>query len=160
MYTVSNKDYMYEQGLSNDDLTFLRYSQKHERKILKLFLMCHLYRIFMKSFLNTVVCENYLMECYLMDSKIVQIIIKEIIESGNYTLEGVAYHTRVPFDIIYEAACGINNNLSIMSWSRIADLYLQVKPEISNILAQRLLEIKDKNQNGFVSLMQEPSSIK
>jgi hypothetical protein len=96
------------------------------------------------------------MEFYNMDSKIIQFLIQGIIESEEYTLEGIALHTRIPFDVIYEAACGINNQISITPWLKLVDLYIQVNPAISHALIEKLLlEVKKNNHKGFSSLLTE-----
>ncbi len=90
-----------------------------------------------------------------MDSKIIQFIIQDIVETGDYTLEGIAYHTHIPFDVIYEAACGMSNQFSVTSWVRVVGLYLQVKPEVAREFMARLLEKSDKNVAAFSSLLIE-----
>jgi len=95
------------------------------------------------------------MECYDMDNRVIQFLIQSIIETGEYTLEGIAFHTRIPFDVIYDAACGIPNQFSITPWVRIIALYLQVKPDVAQLSIDRLLEIKDKNPTAFSSLLSE-----
>lgn len=134
----------------------LKFSLKNERKILKAFLLYRLHKLFSELFQNKMQChQNSSMECYTMDSKIIQLLIQGIVETGEYTLEGIAFYTRIPFDIIYDAACGINNQFSITPWARVVDLYIQVKPDITQVLIKKLLEIKDKNNAGLSSLLTE-----
>lgn len=95
------------------------------------------------------------MECYAMDSKIIQLIIHGIVETGEYTLEGVALYARIPFDVIYDAACGISNQLSITPWTRIVDLYMQVRPDIAKILVDKLIELKEMHRAAFSLLLNE-----
>lgn len=90
-----------------------------------------------------------------MDSKIMQVLIQDIIETGQYTLEGIAYHTHIPFDVIYDAACGMNNQFSITPWTRVVALYMQVKPDIALVLIDRLIEIKNKNDSALSLLIAE-----
>lgn len=90
-----------------------------------------------------------------MDSKILQSLIYGIVNSGEYTLEGIAYHTRIPLDILLDAVCGKANEFSITLWARIAELYIQVKPEISQILLDRLQKIKDAHCCSIATLLDE-----
>lgn len=90
-----------------------------------------------------------------MDSKIIQTLIRGIVETEEYTLEGIAYHTRIPFDVIYDAACGISNQFSITPWARVVDLYLKVKPDVARVLVKKLLEIRDQNTAAFSFLLNE-----
>jgi hypothetical protein len=127
------------------------------RKILKAFLLGQLHRLFCDLFKDKMHGNqnNSFTGCYSMDSKIIQILIQGIIETEEYTLEGIAYHTGIPFDVLYEAACGISNQFSITPWARIVDLYLQVKPDIANVLINKLIEIKEKHHSAYSLLLNE-----
>lgn len=139
----------------NASTRILEHTVKNERKILKAFLLGHLHQLFYEMFRDKthINQNNSSVECYAMDSQIIQFLIQSIVETGEYTLEGIAYYTRIPFDVIYDAACGISNQFSITPWARVMDLYLQVKPEISEILVDKLLRMKDKNCSTFSSLL-------
>lgn len=128
-----------------------------ERKILKAFLLGQLHKLFSELFHNKIQCNqnNSLMECYAMDSKIIQLFIQGIVETGEYTLEGIALYTRIPFDVIYDAACGISNQFSITPWARVADLYIQVKPDVAKALIEKLLELREKSRGAFSLLLNE-----
>lgn len=133
----------------------MKFSSKNERKFLKAFLLNRLHQLFLELFRSSAQCDqnNLVMECYAMDSKIIQLLILGIVETGEYTLEGVALYTHIPFDVIYDAACGINNQLSITPWSRIVDLYIQVKPDIAQILIDRLIKFKEQHKAAFSLLL-------
>lgn len=143
--------------LNTDEYLILNFIQKNKRKLLKIFLLKYLYQLFYKLFDKKIESNlNYIsVECYAMDSKIIQFLINEIIESGEYNLEGIAYHTRIPYDIIHDAACGINNQFSITPWAKVVDLYLKIKPDIEQMLVDNLLEIKNKNHFAFSTLLNE-----
>ncbi|HEX2549651.1 MAG TPA: hypothetical protein VHM20_07470 [Gammaproteobacteria bacterium] len=133
-----------------------KFSDKDEREILKVFLLNQFHQIFFELFNNQLKSDacNFSMECYAMDSKIIQLVIKSIVDTKEYTLEGISYHTHIPYDIIFDAACGINNQFSVTLWIRIVNLFMQVRPDIGNILLDRLLEIKNKNSDIFSSLLE------
>lgn len=135
----------------------LKFSAKNERKILKAFLLGQLHQLFCKLFQNKMLCNDNdsSTECYTMDSKIIQFLIQGIVETGEYTLEGIAFYTHIPFDVIYDAACGIKNQFSITPWVRVVDLYTQVKPDITKILIDKLLEMKEKNFTSISDLLKE-----
>lgn len=119
----------------------LNYLLKPDRKILKVFLLERLHKIFLKTFKDKILSnQNSIMECYAMDNKIIQLIITAIIETEEYTLEGIANYTRIPFDVIFDAARGEGNQLSITLWTRIIDLFIQVKPDIAKSICKDLLE--------------------
>lgn len=144
-------------GYGNSDNTFTFRCVKNERRILKGFLLGYLHQLFCELFQNKVLCSNKsLMECYVVDAEIIQLIIAGIVETGEYTLEGIAYSTHIPLDVIYEASCGmIGNQFSITLWIKIASLYMQVRPDIDQMLRDKLLERRNKNQRTFSLMLAE-----
>lgn len=128
-----------------------------ERKILKAFLLKIIYQLLCDLSQNKIEKEknNSLLECYAMDSKVMQFLIHSIVESGDYTLEGIAYQTHIPFDVIYDAACGMTNQFSITSWAKIVELYFEVKPEVEDIIVGRIAEIKEKYHTKMTTLLNE-----
>jgi hypothetical protein len=135
----------------------LRYCAKNERKILKAFLLSYLYLLFCELFQDKMQRHqnNYSMEYYAMDSKIIQLLIQGIIETGEYTLEGIALYTHIPFDVIYDVACGFSNQFSITPWARVVDLYIKVRPDIAQVLIDKLLDIREKNRAAISLLLTE-----
>jgi len=106
----------------------LKFSTKNERKILQAFLLGGIHQLFCDLFQNQMQHNlNSSLECYSMDNKIIQLLIHDIVETGEYTLEGIAYYTHIPLDVIYDAACGINLELSITPWAKVVDLYMQAQ---------------------------------
>jgi hypothetical protein len=141
------------QNIENNST--LKFSEKNERKILKAFLLASFHQLFHELFqVQSQLEKNGLStEYYVMDNKIIQLLLNGIVETGEYTLEGIAYHTRIPFDVLYEAACGFNNQFSVASWSKIVNLYMQLKPDVTHVLIDKLLEIKKNNLAAFSSLL-------
>ena len=129
--------------------SILGLSEKIERQFLKVYFFCEIRKLIYDfhciriqyEFAN----ENHAtMEYCLMDRKIIQLIIREILETEEYTLEGIAYYARVPLDVIIDAVCGKNCNLSITFWGRIIELYVQVKPDISNMIMSKISDSAKK----------------
>lgn len=137
--------------------SLLEFYTKNKRKMMKAFLLSRLHQLFCNLFHSRTASEknNSSMESYTVDSKIIQFLIQGIIDSGEYTLEGIAHYTRIPFDIILDAACGNNTQLSITLWARVADLYMQVTPHITQLLFDYLIEIKNKNHHALSLLLNE-----
>lgn len=138
---------------NNFHVFILKFPNKNERKILKAFLLGRLHKLFCELFHEKIQQNNSSMECYTMDSKIIQCLLQGIVETGEYTLEGIAHHTRIPFDVILDAACGNSSHFTITPWARIADLYIQLKPDIAQLFFNKLLEIKDKSSTAALSLI-------
>jgi hypothetical protein len=133
---------------NSSSLPSIVHSYTHtERKIMKVLLLTCLHHLFFELFQNEIRLEknHSSMESYAMDNKIIQFLIRSIVDSGEYTLEGIAYQSRIPFDVIFNAACGNNTQLSMTAWVRIVDLYIQVNRDVAQVLFNKLIEIKDKN---------------
>ena len=124
-------------------------------QILRAFLLSFLYEVFFISSLETDF-NNYLMEHSFMDNKVMQFLIQSILDTEEYTLEGIAIYTHIPFDVIYDITCGINKQASITTWAKLVDLYLRTKPDILPMLINKLLEIRDKkNRESFLSILKK-----
>lgn len=90
-----------------------------------------------------------------MDKLIIRTLIQSIIETGEYTLEGIAYHTHIPFDVIYEATYGEARELTITPWSRVVALFFKVRPDIAQLLINKLLHSLEKGRSVLSSLLNE-----
>lgn len=134
----------------------IKYSLKSERQLLKAILLNKTHQFLAECFASHLKLElknHSSMESYLMDNKILQLLIQGIVDSEQYTLEGIAFYTNIPFDVIYDAACGISNHLSITTWTKIVNLYLQVKPEVAQLLSERLKTFLEKRQQTITSIL-------
>lgn len=136
--------------------SILKFNTPIERKITKALLLSQLHQLFCELFYNKVQSEknSSTMEYYAVDNKVIQFLIEGIINSGEYTLEGIAHYTRIPFDVIFDAACG-NAQLSITPWAKVADLYMQINPDVTQLLFDKLIEIKDKCHFALSLLLNE-----
>lgn len=136
-------------------------STKHfavnERKMLKAVLLGCVHQLFFDIYEHEIHLNKnqFTLECYEMDNKIIQQVIQTIIDSKQYTSEGIACHTRVPLDVINEAASGLNKQPSITTWTRLIIMFMEVNPEFAGLLVEKLLELKDKNFAAFSLLLQE-----
>lgn len=130
------------------------------KNILKAFLIYRLYHFVKKIYqVNHPLDQRHddysKQENYSMDNKLIQFIINEILVTGEYSLEGIARYTRIPFDVIYDAASGINPKISVTSWIQIINLYLQVKPQLAALFTEKLVEIKDQDDEALLALLEE-----
>lgn len=143
----------FERPIFSLEIPVLRFTTKNVRKILKAFLLSRLYEFLCEELAQKSQHYLYRMEYHVMDSKVIQHLIQGIIATEEYTLEGIAHYTHIPFDVIYDAACGTNIQISVTPWARVVDLYLKVKPEIKKELVNKLIEISDESGGEFSSLL-------
>ena len=59
-----------------------------------------------------------------------QWVINDILATGAYTLQGIAYYTQTPEEIVYEVAIGCNLRPSAIFLQRLIDLHREVKQEL------------------------------
>lgn len=155
---LCNLNCLNDESLKHQSITsvILKIPVKTERKILKVFLLGYFYKLFYELFQDKIrQNQNNKMEYFEMDNKIIQFMIQSIVDSEEYTLEGIALYTRIPFDVIFDAACGNSNQLSATLWAKVVDLFLQVRPDVAQLLIAKLLEIKDKSCVAFSLLLNE-----
>lgn len=158
---TDNHKHPHQKNRKQYILSHLKLYEKIDRQCFKIFLFGVLRKVIYEYYSNLIQHElernnNSTMECYIMDSKIIQLIIKELVESGEYTLEGIAFHTRIPFDIILDAVCGASIHLSITSWMRIVELFIQIRPEVSQMIIDKLIELKNNDFAYLFSLLNTP----
>ena len=115
--------------------------KKDDSSLLKLFLVIRLRKLLAEILLGDPNHVAYMEGCK-MDAKIIPAIIKSIIESGDYTLEGSSLYTKIPQDILLDAACGNISQISVSFWSNLMNIYIQTRPEISQLLVEKLLDMK------------------
>ena len=82
-----------------------------------------------KDFLQTQYDELFA-EHYKMERDIFTWMVREILHSGEYTLEEIAHYIHLPIDLLSDAAMGLQKDISMTLWIKIADLFLQVKDKI------------------------------
>lgn len=85
---------------------------------------------FMKFSLN--------MENTMLESNFIRLIIKDIMSTGEYTLQGIACYTDTHEDIIHELAAGLNTKpLATCLWKTI-ELHRSVRPELYNAIVKKV----------------------
>lgn len=96
----------------------------------------------MKFTLNT---ENDMLE-----TNLVRLIIKDILLSEDYTLEGLANYTHTHVDVINEIALGLNPNPSSLFVRRIIELHKMVKPVLYQQIVKKVLDHCEINKNCII----------
>ncbi len=127
-----------------------------ERKLLKIFLLERLADFLREIYIpRNKQYGKSLMDDYDMDRQLIQNLIQEMTQNGDYTLQGIAYYTQLPFDMIFDASFGVNHPGSFSLWIKIVNLFLKSRPDIMQVLYARLMELKDKNELTLHSLLEE-----
>jgi hypothetical protein len=126
--------------------TYFYSLNKYEKKILEVILFCRIYKTIIEIFKNlykdyfVLIKNQFNREDETMDIRFLQLIIKDILISGEYTLEGIANVLHIPLDVIVEIASGINENPSLNIALKILNLHQAVRKDFYVNIIDMILE--------------------
>lgn len=134
------------------NLSFLNLLSKKRNYLLKIFLLWYSHQFLCQNkksliFNDISFKSTSVMELYMLDNKVIRVVIEEIIETGEYTLEGIANYSRLPIDVFIDIMCENHISPSLTLWSKVISLYVQVKPEIVKYLFDTLTSENDVKNN-------------
>ncbi len=79
------------------------------------------------------------MENEMLEKNFVSLVIKDILASGEYTLEGFAQYADLHEDVVLEIISGINTNPSAMLLRRVIDLHRVVRSELYDEIIKKII---------------------
>ena len=94
--------------------------------------------------MNLSTCQEDLM----LDQYFIQFIVKDILYSGEYTLEGIARYTDIHEDVILDFASGLNTEPLASSLRKIMELHKSVRAALYQVIGKKLLAHLDKSINS------------
>ncbi len=80
----------------------------------------------------------------MVETQLLSEIIKDILKSGQYSIEGIAYYTNAPEEIIYDIASGLNTNPSALLLRKILGLHRSIFPDIYKKITDKILRKEDE----------------
>jgi hypothetical protein len=78
------------------------------------------------------------MENRMIEDNFIRCIIHDILETGEYSLSGIAYYTQTPEDVIYEIALGRNSSPSIMLSQKIIGIHRSVRQNLYREIIKKI----------------------
>ncbi len=78
------------------------------------------------------------MENHMLEQNFVRLIIKDILQTGEYTLQGIALYTDTHEDVIEELASGINARPTVKPFRKIIELHRSVRPELYESMRKKI----------------------
>ena len=86
------------------------------------------------------------MENAMIDAHFMRLIINDILKTGEYSLEGIAYYMDLPQEVVCEVAAGHNTNPSAIFFQKTLALHCEVKRDfyqeiIKTIFKKMTIEI-------------------
>jgi hypothetical protein len=77
------------------------------------------------------------MESAMIENHLIRYIINDILSTGEYSLEGIAYHTQIPEEVIFEIATGLQECLSLSLSQKIIELHRMVRNDLYQAILQK-----------------------
>lgn len=81
---------------------------------------------------------NKNMESVMIEANFVRFVINDILASEEYTLSGIAFYTRIPEEVVYDLASGINTNPSLSLTRKMVELHRAIKPGLYQNLMRKI----------------------
>ncbi len=91
-----------------------------------------------KNFLQ-VLNYNYEMEDAFVENNFITDLVKDILDSEEYTLPGIAYHTQISEDALLDLILGRNLNPSLRIFRKIVELHRTSRPEFYRLMAKKII---------------------
>lgn len=127
---------------------------KKEKFLFVSYLLTHIYRELFKEFNSYQVClqinkQDLFMENFMVEAHFLIYLIKDILSTKEYSLDGIANYARISEDIIYDLFAGLNKNPSSYLWNKIIELHSTVRRDLYQELIARFL-LNNKNTQPFL----------
>jgi hypothetical protein len=85
-------------------------------------------------------CGTITKEMQMTDENIVKCLINDLIQSGEYSLPGIANYTDTPEDVVYEIASGLNTRPSLFLARKVIDLHKEARKDIYIKILHKVIE--------------------
>ncbi len=77
------------------------------------------------------------MESTMIENHFIRYLINDILSTGEYSLEGIAYHTQIPEEVIFEISAGLQDCLSLSLSQKIIALHRMVRNELYQAILEK-----------------------
>lgn len=79
------------------------------------------------------------MENSMLDSNFIRYALNDILLTEDYSVAGIAYHTRIPEEVISDLVAGFNTTPSLPLSRQIINLHRSVKPALYKEMMEKIL---------------------
>lgn len=128
-------------GINTNNLNLL------EKKLLEANLIIRIYTELKEHYRNFYRDYFYLMrwkkeeENNVLDNMFASLIVKDILSTHTYTVQGIAYYTDTPEDVVNEVIEGHNTNPSFTFVRKMIELHFSIRKELYHAVTKKLLQI-------------------
>ena len=79
------------------------------------------------------------MENIMLEANFIRCVINDILLTNEYTLQGIAYYTQTPEDVIYDIAVGNNQSPSFPLSRKIIEIHRTIKPDLYRNILKKII---------------------
>lgn len=80
---------------------------------------------------------TYEMENTMIENNFIRYLINDILSTGDYSIEGIAYHTQIPEEVIFEFVTGRQDGLSLSLSQKIIELHRTVRNDLYQMILKK-----------------------
>lgn len=85
---------------------------------------------------------NANLEDTFMETNFIRCLIKDILITEEYSLQGLAYYTHTPEDVIVDVAMGINTDPALSIARKIIEIHRSVRPDLYAGIMKKFIDKK------------------
>lgn len=118
---------------------------REERLILEAEIFIQLYQELNEIFRSYYKRYFFLLKCNketedaMLEADFLKNIIRDLVAMGEYSLEGIAYHTHIPEEVVQEIAVGNNTNPSLHSSRKIIELHRTTRFNLYHEIVKKII---------------------
>lgn len=90
------------------------------------------------------------LENSMLDADFVRLVIKDILQTDEYTLEGVARYTGIHEDVFYEVVSGLNVYPSAHMLQKTIELHRTVRPDLYRAIIKKFNLLEDRQLKSII----------
>jgi hypothetical protein len=110
----------------------------------------NLFKIYYQNYFNLMKL-NTEMENTMLESTFMQNIINDILTTEEYTLEGIAYYTQSPEEVIIDILTGKNQTPSLQLARKIIEIHRTLRPELYSTLIKKIISHDTSTEQNSIT---------
>jgi len=79
------------------------------------------------------------MEKIMSEANVMKCVVNDLLATEEYSLSGIAFHTQIPEEVIFDVAAGHNESPSVTFWHRIIGLHKTVRPKLYHEIVKKIV---------------------
>lgn len=96
------------------------------------------FKIKYRDYFRAIKFNNTEWENIMLEANFVRCVINDILSTEEYTLDGIAYYTQTPEEVVYELAMGWNTSPSAALLRKIIELHRSVRRDLYDAMMKKI----------------------